>query len=82
MSLKGEAYFDVSKDVEHPFVVQTKKCDIKVLGTEFNVRVNEAESDCEFSAALLEGSIELTNKNGAWSFHPACSDAESGMDGR
>ena len=62
MSLKGEAYFDVSKDVEHPFVVQTKKCDIKVLGTEFNVRVNEAESDCEFSAALLEGSIELTNK--------------------
>lgn len=32
------------------------------MGTEFNVRVNEAESDCEFSAALLEGSIELTNK--------------------
>ena len=62
VSLKGEAYFDVSKDLEHPFVVQTKKCDIKVLGTEFNVRVNEAESDCEFSAALLEGSIELTNK--------------------
>ena len=62
VSLKGEAYFDVSKDVDHPFVVQTKKCDIKVLGTEFNVRVNEAESDCEFSAALLEGSIELTNK--------------------
>ena len=26
VSLKGEAYFDVSKDVEHPFVVQTKKC--------------------------------------------------------
>ena len=52
VSLKGEAYFDVSKDVEHPFVVQTKKCDIKVLGTEFNVRVNEAESDCEFSASI------------------------------
>ena len=62
VQVEGEAYFDVSKDVEHPFVVQTKKCDIKVLGTEFNVRVNEAESDCEFSAALLEGSIELTNK--------------------
>lgn len=60
VSLKGEAYFDVSKDAEHPFVVQTKKCDIKVLGTEFNVQADE--SDCEFSAALLEGSIELTNK--------------------
>lgn len=62
VSLKGEAYFDVSKDADHPFVVQTKKCDIKVLGTEFNVRVDESETDCEFSAALLEGSIELTNK--------------------
>lgn len=60
VSLKGEAYFDVSKDAEHPFVVQTKKCDIKVLGTKFNVQVDE--SDCEFSAALLEGSIELTNR--------------------
>ena len=82
VSLKGEAYFDVSKDVEHPFVVQTKKCDIKVLGTEFNVRVNEAESDCEFSAACWEGSIELTNKMEPGRFHPACCDAESGMDGR
>lgn len=60
VSLKGEAYFDVSKDAKHPFVVQTKKCDIKVLGTKFNVQADE--SDCEFSAALLEGSIELTNR--------------------
>lgn len=62
VSLKGEAYFEVSKDAQHPFVVETKKCDIKVLGTEFNVRVDESQSDCEFSAALLEGSIELINK--------------------
>lgn len=62
VSLKGEAYFDVSEDVAHPFVVQTKRCDIKVLGTEFNVRADESGSDFEFSAALLEGAIELTNK--------------------
>lgn len=60
VSLKGEAYFDVSKDAEHPFIVQTNQCDIKVLGTKFNVQADE--SDCEFSVALLEGSIELTNK--------------------
>ncbi len=60
VSLKGEAYFNVSKNTEHPFVVQTKKCDIKVLGTEFNVQAEE--SDCEFSAALIEGVIELTDK--------------------
>ena len=58
--MKGEAYFDVSKDAKHPFVVQTKKCDIKVLGTKFNVQADE--QDNEFSAALLEGSIELTDK--------------------
>lgn len=60
VSLKGEAYFDVSKNTEHPFVVQTKNCDVKVLGTKFNVQADE--TDCEFSAALIEGSIELTNK--------------------
>lgn len=60
VSLKGEAYFNVIKDTEHPFVVQTKKCNIKVLGTEFNVQTEE--SDCEFSAALIKGAIELTDK--------------------
>lgn len=60
VSLKGEAYFNVTKDTKHPFVVQTKKCDITVLGTEFNVQAEE--SDCEFSAALIKGAIELTNK--------------------
>lgn len=58
--LKGEAYFDVSKNIEHPFIVQTNECNIKVLGTKFNVQTNE--QDNEFSAALLEGSIELTDK--------------------
>lgn len=60
VSLKGEAFFDVSKDTKHPFIVQTNDCNIKVLGTKFNVQTNELEN--EFSAALLEGSIELTNK--------------------
>lgn len=60
VSLKGEAYFDVAKDAEHPFIVETNKCDIKVLGTKFNVQVDEV--NCDFAAALLEGSIELTNK--------------------
>ena len=59
VSLKGEAYFDVSEDAEHPFVVQTNRYDIKVLGTKFNVQSEEL--NCEFSVALLEGSVELTN---------------------
>jgi ferric-dicitrate binding protein FerR (iron transport regulator) len=37
VSLTGEAYFDVSKDKEKPFIVSTETIHIKALGTQFNV---------------------------------------------
>ena len=37
VKLKGEAYFEVVKNAEAPFVVKTDLGDIKVLGTQFNV---------------------------------------------
>ncbi len=61
VKLKGEAYFDVEKNDEIPFIVQTKNCDIKVLGTKFNLQSEDLY--CDFSAALFEGSIELISKN-------------------
>ncbi|MFA6876515.1 MAG: FecR family protein, partial [Parabacteroides sp.] len=36
VKLTGEAYFEVKHDKSNPFIVQTKKCNIKVLGTKFN----------------------------------------------
>lgn len=36
--LKGEAYFQVSRDKEHEFRVHTSMGTVKVLGTNFNVR--------------------------------------------
>jgi transmembrane sensor len=36
--LKGEGFFDVKKDPEHPFVIQTGRSKITVLGTSFHVR--------------------------------------------
>lgn len=57
--LEGEAYFDVAHNDRHPFVVRTFASDITVLGTEFNVN---ADKDAGmFSAALIEGSISLSN---------------------
>lgn len=37
IKLKGEAYFQVAKDTERPFIVETAGGNIKVLGTQFNV---------------------------------------------
>ena len=37
VSVKGELFFDVAKDKEHPFIVETPNGKISVLGTAFNV---------------------------------------------
>lgn len=55
--LNGEAYFDVAKDAEHPFVVNTNGLDIKVLGTKFNV--SHYAEDKGINTVLVEGSVEL-----------------------
>ena len=55
--LDGEAYFDVAKDKNRPFTVQTNKCNLEVLGTKFNV---DAYSDKdEFETTLMQGSLKV-----------------------
>jgi transmembrane sensor len=59
--LTGEAYFDVVKDKEHPFLIHTSSMDLKVLGTAFNVRSYANEKKAETS--LIHGSVEVTLHN-------------------
>jgi ferric-dicitrate binding protein FerR (iron transport regulator) len=59
--LTGEAYFDVTKDVNRPFVIHAGPVDIHVLGTRFNVRSYPREKKVE--TLLLHGSIEVTIRN-------------------
>lgn len=61
VQLVGEAYFDVAKDKDHPFIIHTQAIDLKVLGTAFNVRSYANEKNTETS--LIHGSIEVTLKN-------------------
>jgi len=61
VELDGEAYFDVTKDAKHPFIVHTSSIDIKVLGTLFNVK--SYAQDATIETTLLRGSIEVYNKN-------------------
>jgi|LGVF01.1.fsa_nt_gb hypothetical protein len=62
VSLDGEAYFDVVKDQTRPFIVHTKRMDIQVLGTEFNVSTYSSPN--YYSTTLVEGSILVSTPNG------------------
>ena len=61
VTLSGEAYFDVTKNANKPFIIHTSKMDITVIGTAFNVRSYSNEKFSE--ASLIRGSIEVTLKN-------------------
>lgn len=62
ISLQGEAYFSVTKDAEHPFIVSTSNtAAIKVYGTKFNVEAYPDEPT--ITATLQEGSIAMLYKN-------------------
>ena len=58
--LDGEAYFDVSKNENKPFIVKTEQGDLRVTGTSFNV---EAYSKFKsFRTSLFEGGVDIYNK--------------------
>lgn len=59
--LSGEAYFDVVRNKERPFIIHTAAIDIRVLGTAFNVRSYENEKNTETS--LFRGSVEVIPHN-------------------
>jgi ferric-dicitrate binding protein FerR (iron transport regulator) len=61
VSLEGEAYFDVSKDTQRPFIVHTSSLDIKVLGTSFTIKSYPQDETIE--ATLLKGTIEVCRKD-------------------
>lgn len=55
--IDGEGVFEVSKNPEKPFIVKSRRFDVKVVGTIFNVN---AYSDDFYSYAVLEeGTIQL-----------------------
>lgn len=58
--LSGEAYFEVAKNVEKPFIVRTASdIAVRVLGTKFNIACYKEEEQVVMT--LAEGSIEAVN---------------------
>lgn len=60
--LDGEAYFEVAKEKERHFVVQTESKAVEVLGTKFNVSIDK-ESNL-FETVLVSGKIALDSNDG------------------
>ena len=60
VKLKGEAFFEVAKENERPFIVITDQQTVRVIGTSFNVRAFDDEPIIE--TTLVEGSVELSAK--------------------
>ena len=57
--LEGEAYFEVAKDTEKPFIVEVNGMEVKVYGTRFNV--NTRRND-QIQTTLVEGSVSVKPK--------------------
>ncbi len=57
VTLRGEAYFDVTKNPDVPMIVSTNHLKIKVYGTEFNL--NAFADNNVVEATLVEGKITI-----------------------
>lgn len=59
--LSGEAYFDVTHKEDQPFIIETSKYDVEVLGTEFNVEAYEEGN--QFVTSLIDGKVKVTDND-------------------
>ncbi len=57
LQLTGEAFFEVAKNKEIPFIVKTSEIDVIAVGTKFNVKAYSEEKTIE--TTLIEGCVEL-----------------------
>ncbi len=60
VSLTGEAYFEVAKNAQKPFVVSVGDTKVTVLGTHFNV--NAYTDEQAIQTTLVEGSVKVSDK--------------------
>jgi len=60
--LKGEAFFDVAKNPDCPFVVRTDEVAVQVLGTSFNVSAYQSEQMARVT--LVGGSVAVKANGG------------------
>jgi transmembrane sensor len=60
IELKGEAFFKVAKDKQHPFIVHANGTTTKVLGTSFNINTKNTK---QVSIAVFSGKVSFKSVN-------------------
>jgi len=60
ITLEGEAYFDVTKNPEKPFIIDAKDAEVRVLGTSFNV--NASIPGYKVEVFVQSGLVQLSRK--------------------
>lgn len=65
--VKGEGFFSVRSDPSNPFLVELPQGTIKVIGTQFNVRITAAGTA---EVTLMEGAVELDSPAGSTALVP------------
>ena len=55
--MKGECFFDVVKDPNHPFIVRSSKFQVKVFGTCFNICEDESADKADIT--LVSGIVKI-----------------------
>jgi transmembrane sensor len=59
--ITGEAYFEVAHNASMPFIVESGKNVVRVLGTHFNI--NAYDNEKVVSVTLLQGSVDVSRGN-------------------
>ncbi|MEE9362769.1 MAG: FecR family protein [Cellulophaga sp.] len=57
--LEGEAFFEVTKNKDKPFIVNVDNINVKVLGTKFNV--SGYKTDLVIATTLVEGAVNVSD---------------------
>ena len=60
VTLQGEAFFDVKKQSERPFIIQTDIASVEVTGTSFKIK---SDRNASFLLSVREGEVRVTQKS-------------------
>ncbi len=68
VTIAGEAFFNVTKDKSHPFIIETPKFKVKVTGTSFNL--SAYQEDKINSLTLNTGEVTIVTENQKYKVKP------------